>query len=583
MNFMRSILPIAAVAVAILGWLWLDSGAQVDANCSAAYHVDEVLPNGGRWELCWEHRSLDGIVLRDIFYTTPNGSRRKILSEASLSQVHVPYDDNTARFHDITDDGFGDGNLSNLVPDECPEGTLLQHGSKNAVCKQIIRRGFAFRADNQSRQGYTLKLFSISTSGEYNYIPEWHFWDDGTIQPIIGAAGKLQRFGTNPQFGWPLRQNNVVGVSHIHNYYYRLDFDIGDIGTDDVVEELDIVPDPSGNGRTFTLGVLENEAGRSVEPGRMRTWRIRDGNSVNADGHPITYQLNPLQVSHRDIGPAFEPWTEHDLYVTKYNVCERYASHNPRFDGCGYNITEFVNNESLVGQDSVLWYGVTFHHVPRDEDEPYMHTHWDGFQIAPMDWTADNELVINLSPNADFVVEPSAGNAPLNVTVDATSSSDPDGEIVSYAWNFGDGSEASEVQAQHIYETPGNYTIVLTVTDNDGESSQTSRIVSVGIRCQIGDVNCDERVNVVDALFILQSVRGSRTPSDQFPLPEHSLYGPACDVNADGACTQEDSTAIFECSTGIANDYCPSAQIVVGQEISGSVDVPATIYIPFVD
>ena len=54
------------------------------------------------------------------------------------------------------------------------------------------------------------------------------------------------------------------------------------------------------------------------------------------------------------------------------------------------------------------------------------------------------------------------------VTFDATDSDDPDGSIVSYQWDFGDGQTGRNVQAQHVYTVPGEVTATLTVTDGDG-------------------------------------------------------------------------------------------------------------------
>ena len=54
------------------------------------------------------------------------------------------------------------------------------------------------------------------------------------------------------------------------------------------------------------------------------------------------------------------------------------------------------------------------------------------------------------------------------VTFDASASSDVDGKIVSYAWNFGDGLNGMGVLVDHQFEGRGNYTVRLTVTDNDG-------------------------------------------------------------------------------------------------------------------
>jgi PKD repeat protein len=71
-------------------------------------------------------------------------------------------------------------------------------------------------------------------------------------------------------------------------------------------------------------------------------------------------------------------------------------------------------------------------------------------------------------PVASFTASPASGMAPLSVTFDASSSYDPDGNIVSYDWDFGDGATGVGVITSHVYATTGTYEARLTVTDNDG-------------------------------------------------------------------------------------------------------------------
>lgn len=65
------------------------------------------------------------------------------------------------------------------------------------------------------------------------------------------------------------------------------------------------------------------------------------------------------------------------------------------------------------------------------------------------------------------------------VSFDGSGSSDPDGEIVSYEWNFGDGAYASGISASHIYEGIGIYTVTLKVFDNEGAESTDSLTVQI--------------------------------------------------------------------------------------------------------
>jgi len=72
-------------------------------------------------------------------------------------------------------------------------------------------------------------------------------------------------------------------------------------------------------------------------------------------------------------------------------------------------------------------------------------------------------------PVAEAEANPGSGFAPLDVAFSSAGSNDPDGSIVSYDWNFGDGSaHASDPNPAHTYAAPGNYVCTLVVTDNNG-------------------------------------------------------------------------------------------------------------------
>ena len=95
----------------------------------------------------------------------------------------------------------------------------------------------------------------------------------------------------------------------------------------------------------------------------------------------------------------------------------------------------------------------------------------------------------NFPPDAQFTYTPTTGNAPLTVSFDAGTSTDPNGpsDIVSYSWNWGDGTpNGSGVNVGHSFATANTYLVVLTVTDSGGLSDTSSGVVLVtSLTCEV--------------------------------------------------------------------------------------------------
>ena len=65
---------------------------------------------------------------------------------------------------------------------------------------------------------------------------------------------------------------------------------------------------------------------------------------------------------------------------------------------------------------------------------------------------------------------------------DGGASSDPDGDVLEFEWDFGDGAKSTLLRPNHEYTSTGNYTVTLTVTDPSNESSTAETWVLVNIR-----------------------------------------------------------------------------------------------------
>lgn len=85
----------------------------------------------------------------------------------------------------------------------------------------------------------------------------------------------------------------------------------------------------------------------------------------------------------------------------------------------------------------------------------------------------------NQSPTASFTANPTLGVAPLEVTFNASNSSDLDGSIINYAWDFKDGNTGNGQIINHTFSSIGSYNVELTVTDNEGATDSTTKTITV--------------------------------------------------------------------------------------------------------
>ncbi len=84
----------------------------------------------------------------------------------------------------------------------------------------------------------------------------------------------------------------------------------------------------------------------------------------------------------------------------------------------------------------------------------------------------------NQAPTASFSVSV-LGTSPGAMRFDASASADPDGELVGYGWDFGDGWAGQGRVVDHVFTASGSYTVTLVVTDNRGASASSSQPVDV--------------------------------------------------------------------------------------------------------
>ncbi len=143
----------------------------------------------------------------------------------------------------------------------------------------------------------------------------------------------------------------------------------------------------------------------------------------------------------------------------------------------------------------------------------------------------------NTPPLAQIDLDLSSGRAPLTVQFDAGNSTDPDGTITSYFWDFGDGTTSTQPAPVHTFTVPGTYTVTLTVKDNDGASATTNVEVIVEAATPVYAINCGgpEFVRADGTVFLADTMysdgklsKGTSDPiasTSDDPLYQSARYG----------------------------------------------------------
>ncbi|MCD5415960.1 PKD domain-containing protein [Candidatus Bipolaricaulota bacterium] len=101
-------------------------------------------------------------------------------------------------------------------------------------------------------------------------------------------------------------------------------------------------------------------------------------------------------------------------------------------------------------------------------------------------------------PQARFTATPSSGLPPLVVEFDAGGSRSPNGRIVSYEWNFGDGTIATGVRVGHTFREIGRHAVTLTVTDETGRTGRITHIIEALNRVPHAHFTVSPRLTVIE-------------------------------------------------------------------------------------
>lgn len=341
-----------------------------------------------RWTFNWRILPRQGVALSDVTF-----DGRTVLKHAFVAEVFVPYHAGLPRPMDQREHPFG-RNMILLEPgaDCLPGGTCRAYGpdgkfaagGKAAVMIHEEAPSVVHLALGQRARAKMLVLWSAYALGDYTYLVQWRFGEDGTIMPRVGLTGKLAHFGGDATQGSDVGAAKRA-LAHVHNLFFCLDFDID--GRKNTVEEFDYAPrGPMRDKGVSQWSTLPREGARELSPANFRSWRVVNRASKNRLGLPRSYELVPGGTGIFR-GARDERFAQADLWVTKYKPEEvpgvRLLA--DALPGC-------ANGEAVENEDVVLWYMLSVHHQPRTEEWPAMPVEWVGFRLMPRDFLDEGAL-----------------------------------------------------------------------------------------------------------------------------------------------------------------------------------------------
>jgi len=334
-----------------LGLLWAAFYLGVQAQClpqtpqlpnAPANEVIQTFPADSSTSTAWKVRYGFGVgkglfITGAWFKRTPQEPWIKVLNDARLADIFAPYDTGSPRYFDLTGFNFV------LVPVTAVDLGACGQVLNKVVVKEVLDRGMLWKDDTRGRRGQELVLWSTLDASNYNYMIRYGFQDDGMITFRIAATA-----------------HNLPGlahVAHMHEGLWRIDVDLGGAAHDSAFVMRHLQSQDSRKASTilepFNNGV---EGFLDWNPEEFTELRVQDEVLKNANGNPIGYDLLPLRTGNQR---HFEPFSQHDFWVTQNHPSELFYSELPTYVG---------NQESVQDTDLVLWYLSSIYHEPRAED-----------------------------------------------------------------------------------------------------------------------------------------------------------------------------------------------------------------------
>ena len=412
----------------------------VQQPAGPGYQLDGQLVRWQNWSFHFRIDPKAGSIVSLVRYLD-QGRERSVMYQGHLSEIFVPYMDPGEDYYFINFLDIGEtpqGRSAPLEPGaDCPaHASFFDTVSADAEGMPVKRRRTAclferetgdvawrhFSRPDQidSRARRDLVLRQIATIGNYDYLVDWVFQQDGAFKVVAGATGQVNVRAVasaptdtsssnghgNGSVGSPaarvdaygrLIAENMLAVNHDHFLSFRLDLDIDGTANSFVVDKLVARQLPAESPRK-SLWVVDSTAVRSESEGKLTghgpaLWRVINPATRGKVGYPTSYQLKPGHSATSLLSPEDNPqvrggFSQYQLWVTPQSDRERFAAGEyPTGATTADGLPLWTKaNRATENADIVVWYTMGMHHVVRAEDWPIMPVTWHELEIRPFDF-----------------------------------------------------------------------------------------------------------------------------------------------------------------------------------------------------
>ena len=356
--------------------------------------------------------------------------------------------------------------------------------------------------DETSNEGETISFnASFSDPGILDsHTVKWDFGD--------GSATISETIAPNQQTTYNLEQTHTYTDDGIYTVTLTVTDDDGGVTVNTMTVTVNntapVISSLTGDtdvdeGQVANFSAIASDAGEDT---LTYTWNFGDGNSATGTDVTHTFSDNgnytvTLTVADDDGGE-----TTSTLNVTVKNVAPSIVSLNGDTEVSEGAVADFSAIAADNGSDSLTYSwnfgdgsenkeGANVNHVFRDNGNYTVTLTVTDDDGASTTSTLD-VVVNNVAPS---IVDISHGEIAEGVSTQFTATAtDPGDDILTYTWDFGDGSEIVMGETvNHLFVDNGNYTITLTVTDDDG--GETVSQISV-TATEVFNIKAEGRVRI---------------------------------------------------------------------------------------